>query len=155
LLRMHFDQSNNIKTILLADDDIDDRDFFSDALKQVSGTTELVLAENGIELMNKLHHSLPGKAALIFLDLNMPLKNGYECLAEIKQQPAFKHLPVIIFSTSLQPETVNNVYRQGASLYIVKPNSFNKLKDIIKHVLSLNWSGAPVQPSREKFILQS
>ncbi len=146
---------NDIKSILLADDDEDDRSFFSDALKEVSGETELITAENGLQLMDILKSKPLPQTTLLFLDLNMPLKNGYECLEEIKQKDDLKNLPVIIFSTSVQPETVNSVYKNGASLYIVKPNSFPKLKNIIQHVLSLPWEDRMQQPSREKFILQS
>lgn len=140
-----------IRTILLADDDEDDRDFFSAALKDVSGQTSLLLAENGLQAMNILDGAQPD---LVFLDLNMPLKNGFECLREIKKRQQWQHIPVIIFSTSLQPGTVNDTFAHGASLYMVKPNSFPDLKCLIEKVLAINWQAMPA-PSRENYILQA
>ncbi|HEY1009192.1 MAG TPA: response regulator [Daejeonella sp.] len=145
---MHF----KINTILLADDDPDDRDFFKDALKSVS--TELVLktAENGIQALEILENSenLPD---LIFLDLNMPLKNGHECLLDIKDNPKTKGIPVIIFSTSLQRETANVMYESGASRYVVKPNSFAELKIVLRELTQLDWK-SPFIESKENFVYQ-
>lgn len=150
------DTNIRIQNILLADDDQDDRMFFQDALQDINIDATLVTAENGEELMQMLlGHPPKNKPDIIFLDLNMPCKNGYECLTEIKKNDQLKNLPVIIFSTSLQQQSVNTVYDQGANLYIVKPNSFSKLKQVIESVLSLNWSDGIVQPTREKFILQA
>jgi len=81
----------------------------------------------------------------------MPLKDGYSCLIDIKSTDRIKHIPVIIFSTSLDLDTANTVYKSGASLYVVKPNSFPVLKATIKKVLSLNLR-APL--SKESFIFQ-
>ena len=150
------DINTRIKNILLADDDQDDRMFFQDALEDIDIEATLTTAENGEKLMQMLDGHLPKNSPdIIFLDLNMPCKNGYECLTEIKKNENLKHLPVVIFSTSLQQQSVNAVYEQGASLYIVKPNSFSKLRQVIENVLSLNWADGIVQPSREKFILQA
>ncbi len=148
--------NTKIKNILLADDDQDDRMFFLDALQDINTDATLTTVENGEELMDILDgHPPKNNPDIIFLDLNMPCKNGYECLAEIKKSDTLKHLPVVIFSTSLQQQSVNTVYDQGASLYIVKPNSFAKLKQVIENVLALNWTDGIAQPSREKFILQA
>lgn len=139
-------------TILLADDDQDDQEFFSDALASVSKNARLLIVEDGMKLMNMLlTERIPD---LIFLDLNMPCKNGYECLNEIKAHDALKHLPVVIISTSVQPDAVNNVYKSGASLYIVKPNNFIQLQKLIVNVLALQEKNGLVKTPREKFILQ-
>lgn len=141
------------RTILLADDDEDDRFFFARALQAVSGSIALSSAENGLQVMEMLR---PGKNMpdLVFLDLNMPLKNGYECLREIKQHPELLQIPIIIFSTSIQPESVTEVYSCGASLYMVKPNDFSALKQLIQHVLTIDWDRSR-RPSRESFILHT
>jgi CheY-like chemotaxis protein len=150
-----FNINAKIRNILLADDDQDDRMFFQDALEDINTNANLLTVENGEELMQLLDDQLPDNIPdIVFLDLNMPCKNGYECLAEIKKNDNLKDLPVIIFSTSIQQQSVNTVYDQGASLYIVKPNSFAKLKQVIENVLSLNWADGIIQPNREKFILQ-
>lgn len=140
-------------TILLADDDEDDRGFFSDALGEVSPADSLLFVENGIGLMRLLQDS--EAPDILFLDLNMPVKNGYECLAEIRQSEKWKQLPIVIISTSLQPEALDRVYKQGASLYIVKPNDYRHLKGFIEKVLRLHQEDRLLYPSREKFILRS
>jgi CheY-like chemotaxis protein len=143
----------NNRTILLADDDEDDREFFSDALEEVSAGDRLLFVENGINLMELL--ATKETPDILFLDLNMPFKNGYECLAEIRKSAKWNLLPIVIISTSLQPEAADRVYRQGASLYVVKPNDYKHLKEFIGKVLRLHEEDRLLHPSREKFILRS
>ena len=91
---------------------------------------------------------------ILFLDLNMPRKNGLECLTEIKQLEEYKNLPVIIFSTSLDRDIVDLVYGKGAVYYIQKPGEFSKLKKVIGSALSIASESNFKQPARENFILQ-
>ena len=91
---------------------------------------------------------------ILFLDLNMPRKNGLECLREIKQNEAYKNLPVIIFSTSLDRDIVDLVYEKGAFHYIRKPGEFAKLKKVIASALRIAAESNLKQPVREDFILQ-
>src|SRR5688572_16802485 len=108
--------------LLLADDDDDDRLLFLDALKELSVPVNLSVAANGEILMDVLAKS--PLTDIVFLDLNMPLKNGFECLEEIRADIRWRDLPVIIFSTSSQPSAIDQVYRRGAQLYIRKPNDY-------------------------------
>ncbi|GAA0879662.1 response regulator [Algoriphagus jejuensis] len=139
--------------IFLADDDADDRLFFEDALKELAIPTELTLSRNGLELMSNLetltHHPPPH---VIFLDLNMPLKDGLQCLQEIRNTPKLKDIPVVIFSTTANVDTVNKTYEQGANYYICKPPSFALLVKAIERVLSLEMWQAPKTP-KEKYLL--
>jgi CheY-like chemotaxis protein len=137
--------------VLLADDDDDDRLLFFDVLKELTTSVKLSVASNGEILMHMLRAAEPPN--LLFLDLNMPLKNGFECLDEIRSDDSFKDLPVIIFSTSSQPSAIDQVYRAGAQLYIRKPNDFTQLKKVINHVISMQWRPEVFQPEREKFVL--
>jgi CheY-like chemotaxis protein len=138
------------KNILLADDDDDDRLLFTDVFNEVSRETKLMFAHNGEHLMNLLHSgTLPD---ILFLDLNMPLKNGIECLDEIRGDRKLRELPVVVFSTSSHPGTINRMYEIGAHLYIRKPNDFNSLRKVIRHVLSRDWVH-PVKPPKEEFVL--
>ncbi|MEO5995368.1 MAG: response regulator [Chitinophagaceae bacterium] len=141
------------KIIFLADDDVDDCTLFEDALREISSTTHLTTANDGIELMEILENRVPPKPDVIFLDLNMPRKNGFECLEEIKQTSRFSNIPVVIFSTSSQKETVNEVYKKGANYYICKPGSFAKLKSAIQQILTVDFNENDGQPPREKFLL--
>lgn len=141
------------KNIFLADDDTDDCILFEDALREICNLSQLTTANDGIQLMDLLHsHAvLPD---VIFLDLNMPRKNGFECLAEIRERPQLKDIPIVIFSTTAQPEAVKNVYENGANCFVCKPNTFQQLKRTIQHVLSINWGPEQKPLSQEQFIYQ-
>lgn len=147
-------KANSDKNIFLADDDGDDCLLFEDALREISLETHLTTANDGLQLMEILEKTVPPPPDVIFLDLNMPCKNGFECLEEIKQSPKLRYIPIVIFSTSAQPDTINRVYRQGANYYICKPGSFPLLKKAIQFVLSINWKENAIQPSIDKFVIQ-
>src|SRR5215813_2309536 len=140
--------------LLLADDDEDDCLFFKEALDEIAVSTTLSIANDGVQLMNFLKSNISNLPDVLFLDLNMPLKNGLECLAEIKDNEDLKNLPVIIFSTSLDSEIVNNLYQKGASFYIRKPGDFSKLKSVIEKALTIAPENNFKQPERANFILQ-
>lgn len=137
----------------MADDDADDCLLFEDALREISQQTLLTTANDGIELMDILETRVPPPPDVIFLDLNMPRKNGFECLTEIKHTEKFKNIPVVIFSTSSQPEAINKVYEQGANYYICKPGSFSKLKLVIQKVLSIDWNQNNYPRNKENFLI--
>ena len=141
--------------ILLADDDADDRTFFEDALEELALPAELSTVNDGVQLMKTLTATqkdlLPD---VLFLDLNMPLKSGFECLTEIKSTETLKYLPIIIFSTSLDTTTVDKLYAQGATYYICKPGDFSKLKKVIFDAITLADQNKLNQPTRDSFVLQ-
>lgn len=141
------------KNIYLADDDEDDRYFFQDALKEVCKEVQLTMAINGSQLMTILNKSPVPPPDVLFLDLNMPIKNGFECLTEIRASQIFNQLPVIIFSTTSQEEAVNRVYNSGANLYVRKPDSFGQLKKVLKQVLSIDWVNNRTQLPKEQFLV--
>jgi CheY-like chemotaxis protein len=120
--------------ILLADDDDDDAFLFREALEEIPLKTELSVASNGMELMNAVN-SKTYKPDIIFLDMNMPVKNGLECLEEIRIKPGFESLPIIILSTSIARYLWESACERGANLYIQKPTSFVGLVDILKKCL--------------------
>jgi CheY-like chemotaxis protein len=139
--------------ILLADDDKDDNLLFQDVLEELLLATRLVTVHNGELLMKLLNDEKEPLPDILFLDLNMPRKNGFECLSEIKRTEKLKRLPVIIFSTSYEPEIVNRLYKSGAQYYIRKPNYFNQFKEVIYQALTLTGRADISQPPREKFVL--
>ncbi len=139
--------------ILLADDDKDDSLFFKMALDGLSVPTNLASVINGEELMSHLLENSDALPDVLFLDLNMPRKNGFECLSEIKLNQKLKSLPVIIFSTSYEQEVVNQLYFNGAQYFIRKPPEFSQLKKIIQHTFELITQGQISQPNREGFVL--
>ncbi len=150
---MHMKQQ--IYNILLADDDDDDCSFFEEALDELSLETTLVTVNDGVQLMDFLastsQSDLPD---ILFLDLNMPKKNGSECLTEIRQIERLKSFPIIIFSTSLDAEIVDVMYEKGATFYIRKPGDFSKLKSVIQNALLAASENNFKQPARASFVIQ-
>lgn len=140
------------KNIFLADDDEDDRLFFEEALKEVCNDAILTVAEDGDELMEILYRPPVPMPDVIFLDLNMPKKNGFECLAEIKKNGNLRDLPIIIFTTSLQEESVRKVYNQGANYYVRKPTDYKQLKVIMRKLLAIDWLKEALKTEKERFI---
>lgn len=126
-------------TILMADDDADDRQMTREAFAEGRLANDLRFVENGVELLDYLYRrgkyadpaSSP-KPSIILLDLNMPKKDGREALAEIKKDPAFRNIRVIILTTSKAEEDIYRTYDLGATSYITKPVTFESLVDIIK-----------------------
>lgn len=143
---------NLIKNIFLADDDSDDREFFSDALSQSEFRAQLTTIKDGVQLMRTLDETVPPPPDVIFLDLNMPRKNGLECLMEIRQTDKLKGIPVVILSTSSNADIVEKTYQQGANYYICKPNSILRLKKLIEKVMAFDLRQQSKQPSRENFL---
>ncbi|WP_405267933.1 response regulator [Cellulophaga sp. Ld12] len=140
--------------IALADDDEDDRLLFKDAIEEIKIKTKLSLFTNGKELMDYL--VLPNiiLPEVIFLDLNMPIKNGMQCLKEIRENPKLSNLSVAIYSTSSSERDIEDTFINGANVYINKPNSFGELKTVIEKVLQLNWQYQTSALNRENFLLR-
>lgn len=138
--------------ILLADDDKDDRFFFDKALKELPTQTNLTTVGDGEQLMKYLLENSSKLPDVLFLDLNMPRKNGTECLAEIKDNEKLKDLPVVIYSTSLQEEVAEQLYKAGANYYVRKTD-LAELKTILLRVLNLMIEKNFKRPSREEFIV--
>ena len=141
--------------LLLADDDMDDCDFFKDALNDLSIATTITTVSDGVKLMQLLTQKEFKLPHALFLDLNMPRKNGFDCLTEIKLNEKLKQLPVIIFSTSFDKEVVELLHGRGATYYIRKPAVFSDLKKVILKSLKLISGENNPQPSKENFIITS
>jgi CheY-like chemotaxis protein len=120
--------------ILLADDDIDDCMLFGDALADLDIEAALSTLNDGEQLIRRLFDegNLPD---ILFLDLNMPRKNGFDCLSEIKANESTRSLPVVIISTSFNPDIVKLLHARGARHYVRKPEDFESLKSVINKAL--------------------
>ena len=141
--------------ILLADDDTDDCMFFKEALKELFLPTDLTAVHDGEQLMQLLTSETTKLPHVLFLDLNMPRKNGFECLTEIKTNEKLNGIPVIIFSTSFENETVNRLHKGGAMYYIRKPSQFSQFKSLIQQSLTFIAQAITDQPSRDNFVLKA
>ena len=140
--------------ITLADDDEDDRLFFTDAFDELKINTVVNTVKNGRELINFLEHSETVLPNIIFLDLNMPILNGIDCLKEIKQNDKYKDIAIAIYSTSSSEQDIENTFVLGANIYIKKPSSFNDLKKILSDVVTINWQYHTNGLNKENFLLR-
>jgi len=145
--------------ILLADDDVDDRLFFDKGLKEIPIPNRLTTVNDGEQLMDYLIKNSDHLPDVLFLDLNMPRKTGFECLIEIKENKKLKDLPVIMLSTSF-PRDINYeqgiidlLYQTGAQDYIRKPSQFSQFKTIIQQSLTLIAQAMIEQPTRDNFVI--
>jgi CheY-like chemotaxis protein len=138
--------------VLLADDDLDDRYFFEKALKTVPIPTRLATVEDGEALMTYLNAHSENLPDVLFLDLNMPRKNGSECLIEIKQNERLSQLIVIIHSTSMHEQLADRLYHQGAHYYIQKTN-ITDLKNKLNVVFAHMAESKLIRPSRQGFVI--
>lgn len=130
-------------TIFYVDDDEDDRLFFEEVTQQIGESISLF--ELGDHMLLQLENP-PPYPSLIFLDLNMPVKDGIEVLQEIKGTLNLQDVPVIVLSTAGNPETIEKCYNLGASLYLKKSMSVDDLKKSLEYVLSINWDQHLVSP---------
>jgi len=143
-------------TIVLADDDADDRKLTQDAFAENRLANQLFCVEDGEELMDYLHRRgkyekfhndpLPG---LILLDLNMPRKDGREALKEIKADPNLRRIPIVVLTTSKAEEDIVRSYDLGVNSYVTKPVTFKSLVELIK-VLGRYWFEVVELPPEER-----
>lgn len=139
--------------IVLADDDEDDRELFEMAVKELSILVNVVLIVNGQQLLTYLEENkMPD---ILFLDLNMPLRSGTECLEIIRNNERFKSLPVIILSTSNAKRDIDTCYALGANFYIVKPFAYHELSAIIKKILDRDWRENLAFSAKSRFVYKS
>jgi len=128
--------------ILLAEDDQDDRDFFDNALKGIPIPTHLTTVCDGEQLMEYLYKNSEHLPDVLFLDLNMPRKNGFECLVEIKENEMLKDIPVVMFSTSYprdilyEDDMIKRLLKIGAQDFFRKTENLAQLKEFIHQIIN-------------------
>jgi len=133
-------QQNSQRTIFMADDDEDDRMLFLDAMLELNLSVVVEAAVDGLELLDMLSQAVQQLPEIIFLDINMPGKNGFECLEEIRSAKGdLKGVKVVMLSTSSNPENIELCYELGADLYAVKPSTFEDLKKLLLKVFQMDW----------------
>ena len=143
-------QQTDIKHVILADDDEDDRWLFLQVVSEISSTMKLSFAKDGTELLSFLKTHSPD---LVFIDLNMPLLNGVECIREIRAAQPKSELPIIVYSTSSSEKNIEECYDEGANHYIVKPYSVDKISQALTKVLNMDWNKS-VPQSRDQFLIR-
>lgn len=134
-------ESPELITILIADDDADDRMLAQEALEECRLANDVRFVENGVELLSYLRRegrfAAPGAAprpGLVLLDLNMPKMDGREALRELKADPTLRRIPVVVMTTSKAEEDIYRTYDLGVSSYVTKPVTFEGLVEVMKAI---------------------
>jgi len=140
--------------ILLADDDESDRLLFTEAFLEIKIKTIVHTVNNGIELMEWLNMKNKHLPHLLFLDINMPKKNGLECLKEIKSNEKLKDITIAIYSTSDSEKDMEETFLNGANVYITKPNDFIMLKQVLEKAVVMSYQYQDQSMNRENFLLR-
>lgn len=139
--------------ILLADDDIADCLLFKDALEELPVSATLTVVNNGEQVIEELTKKKDNLPDVLFLDLNMPRKNGFASLGHIKRSIELQNLPVIIFSSTSEQEAIKMVFKDAAHYYICKPADFTQLKKVIYEALTLITQENNPLPNKEDFLI--
>lgn len=121
--------------IYIADDDLDDLSFFKEALEDIPINIQVTHFDNGVDLMDRLFsdQTLP---EVIFLDLYMPIMDGFECLMDIRNFKKFKNIYIIAYSSIYREREVNQLKQDGANQFLKKSSSFKELKKLLLDSLS-------------------
>ena len=129
--------SYSAKTILYVDDDPDDREFLTDAFKEINSEIDVIVAENGqkaLDYLNNISNKEVELPCLIILDLNMPFLDGRETFNQIKKNPLLQNIPIYIFSSSQNPNDKMLFNNLGIE-FITKPNNLNYMNEIANQML--------------------
>ncbi|MBP1221625.1 response regulator [Flavobacterium sp. 1355] len=125
-------------TIFYTDDDEDDLSIFTDAVESISKKIELKTYNGGEKLLTAIYNP-PPTPHVVFLDLNMPGKNGFDVLAELRSSEEKRDIPVVIFSTSSEPGIIEKCRKLGANFFITKPVLMKDIVKSIEYVLEIDW----------------
>lgn len=124
------------KTLFYIDDDHDDLEFFKEAADSIE--IQAILFERGDAFIRHFENAPPA-SSIIFLDLNMPFKSGYEIISELKKSPRLSKIPLVVYSTTDEYNSVKQCRKLGADLYIKKVTSCKDLRKIIEFTLNIDW----------------
>ncbi len=144
--------TNSMINILIADDDKDDAALLSEALKDILPSCNCIHVRDGIAALR--HIKTEATPDLLFLDLNMPLKNGINCLKDISNLELLPDTPTLIYSTSKNIKDIDEAYKYGAAFYIIKPDSFRELCKVIKLAIKILGKPKSERVNKANFVLQ-
>ena len=122
--------------VLMAEDDKDDFDVLADAISKVPVKVILSRAENGDVLMKLIHEKIPD---LLFLDIILPGRDGRDCIREIRSDKKFDKLPIIVYTSLKDLDTIEFCYRWGSNLFVQKPQTYSEIADIVRRIFSIKW----------------
>jgi CheY-like chemotaxis protein len=139
-----------LQQILIAEDDDDDFEVLRDAIQELELLITIERAENGDILIRMMDEKTPD---LLFLDILMPLKDGRQCLKEIRANKKYDLLPIIIYSSLNAWHEIEFCFREGANLFTIKPNSYSDLKVILQKIFSIDWKKSIYYPPLPEFVI--
>lgn len=122
-------------TVLIIDDDSEDSELFCEAVAEIDASIKCRQAKDGREALSLLIHDINNPPDYIFLDINMPVMNGRECLIEIKRNKKLSNIPVIMYSTTSDTNEIKGYYTLGAYDFLIKPHNFKKLVEAIGSII--------------------
>lgn len=128
-----------MKKVLLVDDDIDDRELFEEAIELAGSSFQCLLAADAPTALRLMKEHMPD---LVFLDINLPVVSGWECLNIIRNNELYKDIPVIIYTTSSHERDKQIARDLGANLFVTKPHNFEVLADVVKQLINANYAEA-------------
>ncbi len=142
--------ARKINNVIIADDDSDDQMLVREVIEDYEFPVNTIVLSDGLQLMHSLKSGiLPD---LVLLDLNMPYKNGIECLTEIRADESTRSLPVVILSTSKAIRDMELCFNAQAHLFLSKPSTFDGLKKMIHTVLAIDWNRLPLTLNKQQFM---
>jgi len=138
---------------ILVDDDPDDRMLFENAFSDINSNSNLLAFKNGAEAISHFEQNETEAPHIVFLDLNMPLVDGLEVLDYLRRSEKYQRVPIVIYSTSSAERDIQATLSAGANIYIVKPNTYQKLKLAIDKALRMQWQYFRSNLSIETFVM--
>lgn len=144
------EQEAEWQDVLIADDDKDDFEMLAQAIEELSLKVMLSRAENGDMLLKIIHEKIPD---LLFLDIVMPCKGGKDCITEIRSDKKFDNLPIIVYTSVRDLSTIEFCYRSGTNFYVIKPDTYGEIVDVIRKIFAVNWKKMKYYPTRNDYVL--
>lgn len=139
------------KDVLVAEDDMDDFLQFELAVKEITTSIYLRHAPDGELLFQQLKQAIPD---LLFLDIEMPCKSGIDCILEIRRDPRYNYMPVIMFTSHDRQAYINQSYENGANYFLLKPSTVNALRQKLEMIFSRQWKHQFYFPPLHEFVLK-
>ena len=142
-------QTTEIRDVLLAEDDKDDVLIFELALEEANISVDLRHAGDGDKLFDMLEEYIPD---ILFLDIQMPCRDGLTCILQIRKNKDYDNLPVVMCTSHSSEKYIDASFRNGANLYMIKSRSLKEMAENLKRVFSINWKAQLYYPPKNEFV---
>ncbi len=139
--------------IAITDDDMDDREIFLEVCNAACPDINVLVFENGDHLLQHLKNPEKTDPAILFLDINMPKVNGFDCLRKIRESQEFDKLCIIMYSTSVSQADVNKAKELGADGFLQKPCNYSRLMKSIEKILETDWTDPCAEIHQSNFLI--